>query len=119
MRGSKARQERQRTGLFQPVGHLNPCIVAGENGEGNHIFEESNKEIDDPRRRADMPQQSQQVAVREISMCRILAMRRLSVLLTAIGRRLGGVFELSFGKKNMLTKLKERLARRRQLAREA
>ncbi len=45
-----------------------------------------------------------------------MIMRRLSVLLTAIGRRLGGVFELSFGKKNMLTKLKERLARRRKLA---
>ncbi len=52
----------------------------------------------------------------EMTVYRMLAMRRLSVLLTAIGRRLGGVFELSFGKKNMLTKLKERLARRRQLA---
>jgi hypothetical protein len=40
----------------------------------------------------------------EMSVCRMLAMRRLSVLLTAIRRLLGGVIELSFGEMNMLTK---------------
>ncbi len=68
MRGSKARQKRRGDSgqpLFQPVGHLNPGVVgAGEDGEGNHIFEEGNEEVNDPRRRANMPQQSQQVVPR-------------------------------------------------------
>jgi hypothetical protein len=57
VQGQTEEEGKQRTALFQPVGHPNPCVVgAGENGEGNHIFEEGN-EVDDPRRRADLPQQ--------------------------------------------------------------
>ncbi len=60
VQGQTEEERRQRTALFQPVGHLNPSVVgAGVDGEGNHIFEEGNKEVDDPQRCADMPQQSQ------------------------------------------------------------
>ena len=60
VQGQTEEEGRQRTALFQPVGDLNPSAVgAGEDGEGNNIFKEGNKEVDDPRRRADVPQQSQ------------------------------------------------------------
>ena len=65
VQGQTEEEGRQRTALFQPVGHLNPSAVgAGEDGEGNNIFKEGNKEVNDPRRCADMPQQSQQVVPR-------------------------------------------------------
>ena len=47
-----------RLGRPTTCASVNDIEVVGD-GQGNNIFKEGNKEVDDPRRRADVPQQSQ------------------------------------------------------------